>query len=136
MAGNKRCPASVILNPADIIRDRLRDLTHYGGISLVRDSWYRRKQGQGRGQPLSTGLPRKRANYLALRIGWYVWVKLYTPAGLNLFEKPCPRLWTTWWPDSKIIKNLNLIVKLGKLSNVCLRMLPHGYKGVILDRFS
>ena len=20
----------------------------------------------------------------------------YTPAGLNLFEKPCPRLWTTW----------------------------------------
>jgi hypothetical protein len=28
--------------------------------------------------------------------GRHVWVKLYTPAGLNLFEKPCPRLWTTW----------------------------------------
>ena len=38
--------------------------------------------------------------------------------------------------DVMIIENLNLIVKLGKLSNVCLRMLPHGYEGVILDRFS
>jgi hypothetical protein len=28
--------------------------------------------------------------------GRHVWIKLYTPAGLNLFEKPCPRLWTTW----------------------------------------
>jgi hypothetical protein len=28
--------------------------------------------------------------------GRHVWVKLYTPTGLNLFEKPCPRLWTTW----------------------------------------
>src|SRR3954469_4199721 len=109
MAGNKRFPASVILNPAHIIRDRLRDLTRYGCISLVRDSWSQRKQGKGRGQPLSAGLPRKRAYSLALRIGWYVWVKLYTPAGLNLFEKPCPRLWMTWKPDSKIIENLNLI---------------------------
>src|SRR3954469_8267378 len=87
VAGNKRCPASVILNPAHIIRDRLRDLTHYGGISLVRDSWSRRKQGKGHGQPLSAGLPRKRANILALRIGWYVWVKLCTPAGLIIFSK-------------------------------------------------
>jgi hypothetical protein len=28
--------------------------------------------------------------------GRHVWAKLCTPAGLNLFEKPCPRLWTTW----------------------------------------
>jgi hypothetical protein len=28
--------------------------------------------------------------------GRRVWVKLCTPPGLNLFEKPCPRLWTTW----------------------------------------
>jgi hypothetical protein len=28
--------------------------------------------------------------------GRHVWVKLCTPAGLNLFEKPCPRLWMTW----------------------------------------
>jgi hypothetical protein len=28
--------------------------------------------------------------------GHHVWVKLCTPAGLNLFEKPCPRLRTTW----------------------------------------
>jgi hypothetical protein len=28
--------------------------------------------------------------------GRHVWVKLCTPAGLNPFEKPCPRLWTTW----------------------------------------
>jgi hypothetical protein len=26
----------------------------------------------------------------------HVWVKLCTPAGLNLFKKPCPQLWTTW----------------------------------------
>ena len=25
-----------------------------------------------------------------------VWLLWCTPAGLNLFEKPCPRLWTTW----------------------------------------
>ena len=37
---------------------------------------------------------------------------------------------------SKIIENLNLIVKLGKLINVCLRMIYHGYEGVILGRFS
>src|SRR3954463_5828073 len=115
---------------------RLWDLTCTADSYLLRDSWSRRKQGKGHGQPLSAGLPRKRAYSLALRIGWYVWVKLYTPAGLNLFEKPCPRLWTTWKPDSKIIENLNLIIKLGKLSNTCLRMLPHGYEGVILDRFS
>ena len=64
--------------------------------SLARDSWSRRQQGKGRGQPLSASFPRKRANVLALRIGWHVWVKLCTPAGLNLFEKPCPRLRTTW----------------------------------------
>jgi hypothetical protein len=28
--------------------------------------------------------------------GHHVWVKFCTPARLNLFEKPCPRLWTTW----------------------------------------
>ena len=28
--------------------------------------------------------------------GRHVWVKLCTPVGLNLFEKPCSRLWTTW----------------------------------------
>jgi hypothetical protein len=28
--------------------------------------------------------------------GPHVWVKLCTLAGLNLFEKPYPRLWTTW----------------------------------------
>src|SRR4051812_13892463 len=87
MAGNKRCPASIILNPAHMIRDRLRDLTRYDGISLVRDSWSRQKQGKGRGQPLSAGLPRQRANNLALRIGWYVWVKLCIPAGLLIFSK-------------------------------------------------
>src|SRR3954463_11117103 len=87
MAGNKRCPTSVILNPVHIIRDRLWDLTRYGNISLVRDSWSRRKQGKCRGQPLSAGLPRKRANNLALRIGWYVWVKLCTPGGLLIFSK-------------------------------------------------
>jgi hypothetical protein len=27
--------------------------------------------------------------------GHHMWVKLCTPAGLNLFEKPCPQLWTT-----------------------------------------
>jgi hypothetical protein len=26
----------------------------------------------------------------------HMWAKLYTPAGLNLFEKPCPWLWMTW----------------------------------------
>jgi hypothetical protein len=129
VAGNKRCPASVILNPAHIIRDRLRDSTRYDGIYPVRDSWSRRKQGKGRGQPLSAGLPRKRAYSLALRFDWYVWVKLYTPTRLNLFEKPCPWLWTTWKPDSKIIENFNLIIKLGKLINVCLRMLPQGSRG-------
>src|SRR4051812_37722722 len=97
MAGNGRCSASIISNPVHIARDRLRDSTHYGGISLVRDSWSRRKQGKGRGQPLSAGLPRKRANNLALRIGWYVWVKVVHPCRvINLFEKPCPRLWMTW----------------------------------------
>ena len=25
-----------------------------------------------------------------------VWLLWCTPTGLNLFEKPCPRLWTTW----------------------------------------
>jgi hypothetical protein len=28
--------------------------------------------------------------------GRHVWVKLCTPAGLNLFKKLCPWLWTTW----------------------------------------
>ena len=23
----------------------------------------------------------------------HMWAKLYTPAGLNIFKKPCPRLW-------------------------------------------
>jgi hypothetical protein len=26
----------------------------------------------------------------------HVWVMLCTPAGLNLFEKPCLQLWMTW----------------------------------------
>src|SRR3954471_14143829 len=114
MAGNGRCPASVISNPIHISRDRLRDSTRYVYISLVCDSWSRRKQGKGRGQPLSAGLPRKRANVLALRISWRVWVKLYTPAGLLIFSKSRDHSYgRTWRPDSKIIENLNLIVKLG-----------------------
>lgn len=40
---------------------------------------------------------------LALRVGWHVWVKLYTPAGFNLFEKSCPRLRMTWEWILKII---------------------------------
>jgi hypothetical protein len=50
--------------------------------------------------------------------GRHVWVKLCTPAGLNLFEKPCPRLWTTWRQmlDHRQLepnlKSANLIVRL------------------------
>ena len=45
--------------------------------------------------PPFAGLLRKRL-HVALRVGWHVWVKLCTPAGINLIEKPCPQLWTTW----------------------------------------
>jgi hypothetical protein len=59
--------------------------------------------------------------------GRHVWVKLYTPEGLNLFEKPCPCL---------IIENFNLIVKLEKQSVNRISFL-RGFEVVILvDRFS
>ena len=37
----------------------------------------------------------KEGRHVAYKDDRHVWTKLYTPAGINLFEKPCPRLWTT-----------------------------------------
>ena len=39
----------------------------------------------------SSPAPLGLANPVVPGDGRYVWVKLYTPAGINLFEKPCPR---------------------------------------------
>ena len=35
-------------------------------------------------------------SFVACGLNERVWLLWCTPAGLNLFEKPCPRLWTTW----------------------------------------
>src|SRR5664279_2137648 len=62
-------------------------------------------RGKGRNCSHYAGFPRKRENNLAriravrvvkdcILIGYIVFSVLYTPAGLNLFEKSCPRLWT------------------------------------------
>jgi hypothetical protein len=50
---------------------------------------------------------------LVLRVGWRVWVKLYTPAGLNLFRKAVSTVMDDLVMDSVIIENFNLIIKFG-----------------------
>jgi hypothetical protein len=58
-------------------------------------SWNRSTWGKGcRRSPLRQRLTEWR--YVANGDDRHVWVKLCTPAGLNLFKKPCPQLWTTW----------------------------------------
>jgi hypothetical protein len=58
-------------------------------------SWNRSTWGKGcRRSPLRQRLTEW--CYVANGDDRHVWVKLCTPAGLNLFEKPCPWLWTTW----------------------------------------
>ena len=55
------------------------------------------------------GFPRKRANCIGKGSVGTDGYKQYTPTGFNLFEKPCPRLWTNRGKIGKIIDNLNLI---------------------------
>ena len=43
----------------------------------------------------SVGTPRKSAS--VWRKDWLARVGSYTPCRVNLFEKPCPRLWTAWY---------------------------------------
>jgi hypothetical protein len=60
-----------------------------------RGSWHRSTWGKGcRRSPLCQHLTEWR--HVANGDDHHMWVKLYTPVGLNLFKKPCPQLWTTW----------------------------------------
>ena len=68
-----------------------------GGVALFWVvSWIGFDEVKALNQAPSAGTSQTWANIVALRVGWYVWVKLYTPAGLNLFEKSCLWLKMTW----------------------------------------
>jgi hypothetical protein len=82
-------------------RPRMADLS-MAARTFRRGSWNRSTWGKGcRRPPLHQRLTEWR--HVANGDSHHVWVKLYTPVGLNLFEKSCPWLWTTWrqMPDHK-----------------------------------
>ena len=70
------------------------------------DLWVSLMQGKGLTAPTLPAFPGRELNMRARR---YRWLKIVHPAGFNLFEKPCPRLWTNLGMEDQLIKNMNLI---------------------------
>ena len=53
----------------------------------MRDSWSRRKEGKGRGQPLPAGLPRKMANNVGIKNRLVRVGKVVHPCRVKSFRK-------------------------------------------------
>jgi hypothetical protein len=99
-----------------------------GGIGPIWvDSWFRRSNGKVLVDHPLPACHERRANHVALRDGRRVWVKLYTPAGLNLSEsrvRGYGRLGNRFCDH----RQEELIVKLGKecVLKVCFLVFDRG----------